>query len=143
MLDSVIHELSRSEKRTMELFRTWDDDDSGVVTPEEFYRGITALGVTDNLQALSSCRPADIDRLFDRMDRDGNGVLSIVELVGNLKSGGSSSSSSESKAAAGKKEQPVVPKATGAKGEDAAGFIQKRVRGARGPWCPLSRTPAP
>lgn len=81
-LVSILHELSHSHQRTLILFRKWDEDGSGSVGINEFWRGLKALGVTDNLPALKDSKKSDIDALFQLIDGngDGNGQLNFEEL---------------------------------------------------------------
>ena len=80
LLTNVLRELSHSQQRTRELFRKWDEDGSGSVGSKEFFRGLKALGITDELKALKSCKKEDIEALFELLDVDHNGKLIPSEL---------------------------------------------------------------
>ena len=81
LISKVLHELSHSHQRTQEVFLKWDEDGSGAVGAKEFFRGLKALGVTENLTHLKKCKKADIDALFALMDVDGNGELDYEEFI--------------------------------------------------------------
>ena len=95
LLTKVLHELSHSQQRTQELFHLWDEDGSGSVGRQEFFRGLKALGVTEGLAHLKKCKKSDIDALFALIDVDDNGKLIPNELgmaiSGILKDGGGGS----------------------------------------------------
>jgi Ca2+-binding EF-hand superfamily protein len=62
-----------------QLFRDWDDDQSGTVSKDEFRRALPVLGL--------SVERADADNLFDSFDADGSGELDLEELSKHLRAG--------------------------------------------------------
>jgi len=64
--------LAQSPGTVLELFREWDEDESGQVTKSEFRKAMPMLG-------LRAAR-ADIDKLFDEWDPDCSGLLELEEL---------------------------------------------------------------
>ena len=73
--------LSRSSARVMDLFRQWDDDDSGEIDRKEFRQAVRALGF-DFFDDVS-----EIDKVFDEFDLDGSGKLEYKELNKMLRHG--------------------------------------------------------
>ena len=71
--------LSKKAVRVIELFRQWDDDDTGKIEKKEFRRGMKELGLTASKEQL--------DELFDMCDPDKTGVLTIDELQKLLRRG--------------------------------------------------------
>ena len=66
--------------RVIDLFREWDDDESGSVSKKEFRKGMGMMG-------LEVARE-DVDALFDSWDPDGSGILELNELQKQLRRGG-------------------------------------------------------
>ena len=64
--------LSRNAVRVIDLFREWDDDGTGTVDKKEFRRGMKELGL--------EVPKAEVNALFEAMDPDGSGKLSLAEL---------------------------------------------------------------
>ena len=64
--------LQKNLLRVVDLFRQWDEDGSGEIDRDEFAEAIVALGYEAPRE--------DVDRLFDRFDRDASGTLSYREL---------------------------------------------------------------
>ena len=64
----------------IDLFREWDDDESGNVSKKEFRRGMEMMGLDVAKEA--------VDELFDSWDPDGSGVLELNELQKQLRRGG-------------------------------------------------------
>ena len=58
--------LSANAMRVIDLFREWDDDESGYVDKKEFCRAMRQLGITKE-----QAKKSDIDMLFDSCDPDG------------------------------------------------------------------------
>ena len=65
--------------RVIDLFREWDDDESGTVTKKEFRMGMKQLGVDFPKAAM--------DDLFNEWDPDGSGELSLREITKQLRRG--------------------------------------------------------
>ena len=61
--------LSKAAVRVGDLFRDWDDDNSGTVSREEFHKAMAELQF--NVPA------SEIDALFSEWDPDGSGVLAV------------------------------------------------------------------
>lgn len=64
--------LAQNAVRVIDLFRDWDEDQSGTITITEFRRAIGALGY--------EAPKADTQQLFDSFDLDGGGDISYSEL---------------------------------------------------------------
>ena len=58
--------------RVIDLFREWDEDESGTVSKKEFRKAMPMLGLQVSKR--------DIDALFDSWDPDGSGQLELGEL---------------------------------------------------------------
>ena len=71
--------LSKKAVRVIELFRQWDDDQTGKIEKAEFRRGMRELGM--------NVSKAKLDELFDMWDPDKSGVLTIEELQKLLRRG--------------------------------------------------------
>ena len=69
--------LSAHAVRVVDLFREWDDDNTGSVDKTEFRRGMTELGLEVPV--------AEVDKLFEAMDPDGSGSLTLAELNKQLR----------------------------------------------------------
>ena len=65
--------------RVSELFREWDDDQTGKLSREEFTRGLRELGFEAGDEA--------IHEVFDTWDRNGSGVLELREVEKQLGQG--------------------------------------------------------
>ena len=74
--------LSRSAARVIDLFRKWDEDDSGTISKREFRRAIRALG-------FDFFDTSEIDSVFDEFDTDGSGDIDYRELNKMLRQGSS------------------------------------------------------
>ena len=75
-----LRELVKSHGvRMLDLFRDWDEDQSGTITLTEFRRAISALGY----EAPS----ADVAAVFDMFDRDKSGTIELKELNKELRRG--------------------------------------------------------
>ena len=62
--------LARSSARVIDLFRDWDDDESGAVDLKEFRKAINALG----FEAPNE----EIEGVFKQLDKDGNPRLLLA-----------------------------------------------------------------
>ncbi|MEC8494554.1 MAG: EF-hand domain-containing protein, partial [Planctomycetota bacterium] len=71
--------LSKKAVRVVELFRQWDDDDTGQIEKKEFRRGMKELGLTVS--------KAQLDELFSAWDKDKTGFITIEELQKLLRRG--------------------------------------------------------
>ena len=56
----------------IDLFREWDDDNSGTVSRAEFHKAMPMMGL--------DVPKEEVDKLFDEWDPDKSGVLEIKEL---------------------------------------------------------------
>jgi len=74
--------LARSSARVIDLFREWDDDDSGSVDAKEFGKAIKALGFEASKE--------EIAEVFKQLDADGSGSLEYKELNRMLRAGAGS-----------------------------------------------------
>ena len=72
--------LSEQGVRVIDLFRQWDEDESGTVSKKEFRRAMPLLGL--------DVAKKEIDRLFDSWDPDRSGEISLQELNKQLRRGG-------------------------------------------------------
>ena len=90
-----------AQVRVVDLFREWDEDQSGTVSKKEFRKAMPHLGLEVPKEA--------IDELFDTIDPDGSGQLSFKELQKALRRTGDAGEKKTATKAAGK------PKAKGAK----------------------------
>ena len=72
--------LARNAVRVGDLFREWDDGNSGTVTRAEFHRGMRELGFEASEEA--------IDEVFNSWDPDGSGILELREVERQLRRGG-------------------------------------------------------
>ena len=71
--------LSNNAMRVIDLFREWDDDNSGSVSKKEFRKAMTMLGF--------EVPKSEVDALFDVWDPDGSGQLTMDELQTQLRRG--------------------------------------------------------
>ena len=71
--------LQQNRVRVMDLFREWDVDGDGVVTPSEFRGALLALGYEADRH--------EVDQLFDAFDVDGSGRLDFGEVHAALRDG--------------------------------------------------------
>ncbi len=71
--------LSANAVRVIDLFRDWDDDQSGNISRKEFRRAIAALGYEAGAD--------DINGTFDDLDADGSGTIEYEELNAQLRRG--------------------------------------------------------
>ena len=74
---SLREALTRSSQRVVDLFKQWDEDNSGSVDRREFHRAIRALGF-DVTQAES-------DDVFGSLDENGSGKVEYKELHAMLR----------------------------------------------------------
>jgi len=79
VVDQLRAALMASFSRVMDLFRDWDDDESGAIDKREFRNVMPALGLEVDR--------ADADALFDSMDLDGSGLIDYKELNKLLRAG--------------------------------------------------------
>ena len=73
--------LSKSAVRVIDLFRDWDDDQSGTVSRAEFHKAMKELQF--------SVPVSEVDALFTSWDPDGSGALELKELEKLLRRGSS------------------------------------------------------
>ena len=64
--------LAKNFVRVIDLFREWDEDDSGSVDKKEFRMAMKALGL--------EVPRAEVDQLFDSWDTDRSGAIDMKEL---------------------------------------------------------------
>ena len=72
-LTQLIWEASRSETELMRLFRKFDRRGTGRVSRADFQTAMEKLGL--------KAQPAQIDKLLDRLDINGDGLLDYAEFV--------------------------------------------------------------
>jgi Tfp pilus assembly protein PilF len=76
----IFSALERRRARPLETFRTFDKDDSGTITHEEFLDGCGTMGYTiSNTESVI---------IFETLDADGSGELDYRELVNHIKRAG-------------------------------------------------------
>ena len=73
--------LSKNAVRVIDLFRDWDDDQSGTVSKKEFRKAMNQFGL--------EAQRKEVDALFDSWDPDGSGSIEYAELNKLLRRGGS------------------------------------------------------
>jgi Ca2+-binding EF-hand superfamily protein/predicted esterase len=71
--------LTRASTRLVDLFKKWDEDKSGTVDKNEFFKAVRALGFP--------VEQVDTDEVFKSLDIDGSGSLEYSELVERLRAG--------------------------------------------------------
>ena len=71
--EQLLKALDKNFMRIIDLFREWDDDDSGTVSKVEFRRALPCLGLR--------VERADADALFDSFDVDKSGTIDYKELA--------------------------------------------------------------
>eukprot|EP00966_Prymnesium_polylepis_P146983 3394712-Prymnesium_polylepis.1 len=76
--------LSRSASRVIDLFRQWDEDESGSVDKKEFRHAVQSMGF--DFLATNE----EIDMVFDSLDADGSGSLEYKEINKQLRIGAGS-----------------------------------------------------
>lgn len=70
--EQLLKALDKNLMRIIDLFREWDDDDSGTVSKLEFRRALPCLGLRVDKE--------DADALFDSFDADHSGSVDYNEL---------------------------------------------------------------
>lgn len=70
--------LAKNLSRVIDVFRAWDDDNSGTIDRKEFRRGLHQLGLTEVPRE-------EVDALFDEIDADQSGEIDLRELATKLK----------------------------------------------------------
>ena len=73
--------LTANAVRVIDLFRDWDDDNSGMVSKEEFRRGMAEMGLKASTE--------EVDKVFDAFDPDGSGSVELKEFGRMLRRGSS------------------------------------------------------
>ena len=63
--------------RVLDIFRAWDSDGSGALSPYEFGKALAALGVRAS--------KADVQKFYRSMESDGSGKLEYAELYHGIK----------------------------------------------------------
>ena len=71
--------LQSNYARVMDLFREWDDDNSGAIGKKEFRQAVQVLGLGASREELES--------LFDSWDADGSGEIAFAEMHALLRQG--------------------------------------------------------
>ena len=64
--------LTTNMVRVIDLFREWDDDNSGSVSKKEFRKAMPMMGL--------DVPKEEIDKIFDEWDADKSGIIAIAEL---------------------------------------------------------------
>ena len=77
MLQDLRATLVQNHVRVIDLFRDWDEDESGRIDRTEFRRGLLALGIKAPREEL--------DALFGSFDLDRSGQLDFRELNAALR----------------------------------------------------------
>ena len=77
LLEQLSEVLVANRVRLIDLFRSWDEDGNGVVSPAEFSRALAVLGYAADERTVGE--------LFASFDRDGSGELEFTELNRALK----------------------------------------------------------
>ena len=72
--------LSKNAVRVIDLFRDWDDDQSGSVSKKEFRKAMNQFGL--------DAHKKEVEALFDSWDPDGSGSIEYKELNKLLRRGG-------------------------------------------------------
>ena len=90
--------LKRSKGRAIDLFRVWDEDDSGYIDKAEFGKAIVALGFVAGRE--------DINKVFDMLDEDGSGQIEYKELNTILKKGSGSGAQAATRPSSGGSSKP-------------------------------------
>ena len=73
--------LANLSQSAVKIFLEFDSDGSGSIDQDEFLAGIESLGLRQDKSIIDS----DVRRVFDLLDTDGGGTLSIKELIEVLK----------------------------------------------------------
>jgi len=71
--------LKAQATRVIDLFRDWDDDESGSISKKEFRKALPMLGV--------EATKKDMDALFDMWDPDRSGSIELAEMTKHLRAG--------------------------------------------------------
>merc|ERR1712087_1025804 len=71
--------MSKKGVRVIDMFREWDDDNTGEIEKKEFRKAMKSLGL--------SVSKAQMDELFDSCDNDKSGKLQIKEIEKLLRRG--------------------------------------------------------
>ena len=79
---SLRDSLARSSSRVVDLFREWDEDESGSVDLREFRKAIGALGFDAPRE--------EVEAVFKQLDKDGSGSIQYKELNAMLRVGAGS-----------------------------------------------------
>lgn len=66
--EQIIAALSRNAAKVLDLFRSWDNNNDGIVTRAEFHKAMRELGLEVPKTA--------IDAIFSKWDDDDSGILS-------------------------------------------------------------------
>ena len=77
--------LAHHKKRLVQMFHEWDTDRNGALDKSELRKAIVALGWP---ASAASCN-ADLDEVYSRLDHDGDGTITFVELQRGLNALGS------------------------------------------------------
>ena len=78
LMEQLAEGLAKNLSRVIDVFRAWDDDDSGTIDKKEFRRGLHQLGLTEVPRE-------EVDALFDEIDVDESGEIDFRELAAKLK----------------------------------------------------------
>ena len=68
--------INNSRKLSLK-FKAWDEDGNGKVSQSEFRKAMLALG----FQASK----AQMDNVFDQVDKDGDGIINVREMILGLR----------------------------------------------------------
>ena len=73
------------KKSAVKIFLDFDIDKNGAINKDEFRRGVELLGLMQGEGDETTLTGTDVDSVFDMLDDDGSGELSLHELVEVLK----------------------------------------------------------
>ena len=85
--EQIIGALIANAGKVLDLFRSWDVNEDGLVTRAEFHEAMHTLGL--------DVPPEAIDQIFTRWDRDGGDTLSVPELTKILRAASTTSKNLE------------------------------------------------
>ena len=76
----IIDGIRKSKTRVLGLFQAWDENFDGMISKEELYRALQAIGLAQDEESLAAA-----DELFDEIDTDKSGTLEMSELFKGLR----------------------------------------------------------
>ena len=131
--------LSAKMVRVIDLFREWDDDQSGSVSKHEFRRILPLLGIRASKEAS--------DQLFDTFDLDSSGQIGFRELNSRLLATRETAATRLQKTARGRRARarwlPVLRHAQAVQSLQAAPTMPQPADGTSSPPSPFNPIRAP